>query len=282
MRIFTFILLTSFLVLLEASVNVFATGYQVGDQSFSDQEAQFSQKIIQLSYPNADPTAGEQRLIRAFKKLQILQNNGRTVTQDDLDQESARIDAGSKNLDKLTKIKNIFGSDHAEYLRIYVMPVYVERVLPFEFFPAETSIQDKRQQFVHQLFQRAQADPYHFTDLASGDQVQIETLAVAKNGIKRVRSLKILADPRASDLKKLDESTVLPSRFWWAHVIPHMKRKGQIFKKVIEAKTGWYIVRYLGRNRKYIHYLKVLHVPKVDYGSWLDSQEQSITVTPIQ
>ncbi|MCM2277960.1 MAG: SurA N-terminal domain-containing protein [Oligoflexia bacterium] len=84
-----------------------------------------------------------QQLVNARVLQEILESHGRPVTDELLRQEALRIDRDTRKPDLLAQVKAVFGADEPAYLRNYVLPVIVERLIYYEFFLKDPRIDAK-------------------------------------------------------------------------------------------------------------------------------------------
>ena len=114
---------------------------QVGNHTITAHDADYRNQVISFYYPEEKRQLGLDQLIRAYRTAEILANNGHAITPEVIENEVKRIDTQTRDPAGLAKIKAIFGEDQAAYRKIFVVPVYAERMIYFSFFLYHPEIQ---------------------------------------------------------------------------------------------------------------------------------------------
>ncbi len=107
----------------------------IGKRTLSEREIEYriNQQRFEHGQPNLSPETVVTQLVKAYLGAEILEKYNRTVTQEILDNEANRIDKTTLMPHRLKQMKEFFPK-HTDYINLFVLPVYVNQVLYFDFF----------------------------------------------------------------------------------------------------------------------------------------------------
>lgn len=213
------------------------------------------------------------KLEASARHLQILEKHGLTITHDDLVEEDKRIDDSTKSPILLKKIKEVFGKDHESYLKNYVKPGLVDRVIAFEFFPGTPSLQAGTKKTATDLIARA----------VSGKE-SLQALAESKTLVTRTISLGEKQKPHAPSKQrdarlKMFDPTEWMRTLWrpsWALGLAKKLKPGEVLDHPIEEQSAWMVVQRLETSSPQNEDYLVIVVPKLRYSEWLTSELESL------
>ena len=138
----------------------------IGHWKIYKEDIQWRDAIVQSFFPGARPGAGLKQLEKSALYLKVLENNGVTLTQKEILAEAKRIERNSRNPEHLVKIKNLFAGNEEAYLKNYVLPTLVDRVIAYEFFPNNAEIHKNSLVKAQNLIDRSKAGARPFMEVA--------------------------------------------------------------------------------------------------------------------
>lgn len=103
---------------------------RVGDYAITRRDAERKEKIVRVYYPEETRSVGVALLSRAYQAASLWPKLGAALTHDKVLEEASRIERDSKDRQRLGRIRAVFSSDEAGYLRVFVLPTLAERGLP--------------------------------------------------------------------------------------------------------------------------------------------------------
>jgi len=278
------------------SVQVLAT---VENSQITQDDVTFKEKILKIYYPEYAGDlhqAALQQLVNANIDAQILKNNGHEMNDEVLKKEAARIKQSSQKPEMLSQIQKIFEGDEASYLKNYVLPVYVERVIFYEFFLHDKKIQADSlaaaEEFLKLMLTQKKSfekiikrkseyknlKVFHFTVSASDGIVLDASKSPLQNKINP--NVPVVNSPTNSETSSvvnqfLNQHDSEEGLIWVNHIV--MKTKpGSVFDQVIDQNEIWWVVQYLGPDKNKKYRFKGVALPKADYTKWLNTEKQKI------
>lgn len=268
---------------------------KVGDYEITQQDIDRRDEIARVYYPENTSSQGLKQLTDAYIYAEILKKHGRPVTAELLQAEQERIDKQSLMPEMLARIKNIFGKDTESYRRIFVLPIYVDRVLPFEFFPNDRVIHAERLKIATRLLTEVQKDPKHFARIADDRGFTAQTFTVSLHeGLQWKPVDKSLPQPipgangsipaPASVQQVIEEQqrngASEEGRKWIEEMIKPLS-KGSVLPRVIDRDSSWLVARYLEPKPKTkdTYTLEGVLIPKIDFATWVAKEKESIKIT---
>ncbi len=161
---------------------------KVGGLTISQSEVKRRDDITRLYYPQEKRSLGEEQLTRAFAYAAILERHKQPITSEDLRKEASRIEQTSLMPDKLAQIKALFNGDEAMYLKVYILPTLVERLLYYEVFLHDPKIQQESLKPASDFLRTVLSKPQKFKQIAKAAGLQLQELELSANGLKYVSS----------------------------------------------------------------------------------------------
>lgn len=213
------------------------------------------------------------KLEASARHLQILEKHGLTVTRDDLAEEDKRIDASTRSPLLLKKIKEIFGGDHDAYLKNYVKPTLVDRIIAFEFFPRTPSLQEKSKKIAIDLIAHVESGKESLRSLAETRALVTHTISLGGRQKPRV-----LSKERSRDLRMLGPIERMKD-VWqpnWVRKFSKRLKPGEILGSPLDERTAWMVIQRLETSHQNKEEYLVVIVPKLRYTEWLASELKSL------
>jgi hypothetical protein len=262
---------------------------QVGSITITKNDSKFRNKVIQAQDPNEKRDIGLHQLTEAALNAEILRRNGHVINRDVLVKEAERIEKTTLMPEKLREIKKIFGNDYESYLNDYVLPVYANRVIYFEFFLHDQKIQYASLFKAHEILKEILS--------SGGNMDSVEK----KHGLKSAKAWFSVQFGRQwikEKNKELDETSYgmqngmseapapvrnalqsnlqnnSASQKMVTDIFSKLK-PGQVFDQPIDAHETWEIVKLL-KKEKNRYMIQVLTLPKEDFESWYQKEKESV------
>ncbi len=229
----------------------------VGSYKISEKDVQYRNQVFKNYFPEDKRELGKEELVRAFTLAQILKNNAQPLDDAILEKEAKRIDEKSQMPGRLQQLKAIFGSDRDAYLRCFVLPVYVERTLYYEFFLKNAAIQKESLKEAEDFLHKA---------------------VTSKNAFAVLKKLERFSVSR--DAKLQTQGFVVDNERWLQGVVPQVK-VGQVFPKIIDYGEHWMVAKLQSttpKNKTPVYHFEAALFPKRDYSSWLEAEKQKVPV----
>lgn len=269
----------------------------VGDASISRSDVERRDAVIKVYAPEQKESVGLLQLKKAHLYRSILSRHGQAVTDDILRAEAKRIESSTLFPEKLAAIKNVFAGDELQYLRVYVMPVYVERVIYYDFFLKNESVQAEARKPVEEFLAATSKDPTNFEVLARGKELRVRNFKVSLNGGLEWEALTPSADPVGESSKRnhpQGSGAVIPKAVQdklagsvpseegkrWIEELLRPLVPGAIIPKVIDMGESWLVVKYLGKDpsQKNTYLCQAVGFRKRDFSQWVEDEKKSISV----
>jgi hypothetical protein len=159
MIIFRTIILTLSLLLFSCS----RESGRIGEIPITPASLEQRSGIASIMYPQAGTqVVALAQLSKGYLAAELLRQDGRPVTQEQLEADAKRIDQNTKDAKRLTLIKNIFGSNRSAYLQVFILPDLAERTLYQEVYPADPAAKGKS--YDDWFWAKAARIPVHVSD----------------------------------------------------------------------------------------------------------------------
>jgi hypothetical protein len=269
-----------------------ATVVQVGDYSIKAQQIEAMDRVIRVYFPTEQRPLGKEKLIKAFSYAQILKNNGRPVSEEDLIQEEKRIEARNFLPDKLARIKSIFKEDEHGYRETYVLSSFVERELYFGFFLQAPHIQNPSKEPAIAFKLRSELAPKSFAQLAKAQGLALGRFTVStKDGVlwdrKGSQHPGYPATTSPTPSQPSSEETAKQSseegQRWISERIGSTE-PGHILPQVIDMGESWVVAKLLGpvRGQKESYSLESVHFPKANFSKWLQIEQAKVKIAGVK
>lgn len=267
---------------------------RVGSYAITKRDVEYRNKVIALDTPEIKGDYGLKQLIKHFTYAQVLADQGWKVTDEILQKESDRIDAHTLLPEKLAELKGIFGFDKESYLRLFVLPTYVERVIFYEFFAMNPGVHSTSKRAPRELLNDVLRRPADFEALAKRMGHEVGHFTVSeKDGIKtEMQEVPDLLAKRAlaagpsttvptditEHLKKGTNDDAAGENSRWVKEVAGTLKPGEVFPKIMEFQERWLIVRYLGPARPEVYRFEGVTFPKANFDEWFERQKKKVKV----
>jgi len=239
---------------------------RVGTQVITEGDVTYRNAVVRAEQPDETRDLGQEQLCRALEMAEMLRRHGRPVTDEMLAAEAQRIEKNSRDVGTLRRIQAIFGDDTKSYLRVYVLPVLVWRVAPFEFFPNDPVVQGETRLRAEKFLARAVAEPSFFFSKSVSNNSRRSFDVSERDGLRWKIPPGLKEDVRtAGDRTEGDR--------WLAEALPTLRR-GQVFRRVVDMGGRWIVARYAGATRG-VHHFDAVLFDKGDFTTWLEADLSS-------
>jgi hypothetical protein len=152
----------------------------LGSWKIYQKDIEYRDNIIRHFFPESTGSQGLRQLQQSALRLFVLEKNGVTVTPEELEAEAKRIDESTRDPEGLAKIKAIFGEDRKGYLKNYVLPGYVDRILQFEFFPIYEKAHELTLKRAQSVIEKTKSNPDVFENVMSQEGITVSTVILSK------------------------------------------------------------------------------------------------------
>lgn len=272
------------------------TVMQVGQFLITQQMINDRDKIIGISYPFQKESLGLLQLQKAYTDAQVLINNGHKINDDVLFGEMKRIEENTLAPDKLQEIKDIFSQRKEAFLKTYILPIYAQRVIFFDFFLNDPKIQNESRQKADNFLRQAKAKPQDWDQLIKSmglKSIQAEVSAI--DGFQFVKETDESADDRPGLVDKSPQSeqqAQMKAKFEqrkqktanqagekWIDEMINPTPPGSVIRQVINiGEVGWLVAYYIGPHPKKsgTHNLKVAIIPKRNFSKWHENEVKKV------
>lgn len=226
---------------------------EVGAYKITKKDINYRNKIIKLYDPKETRDLGLDQLIKVFIYAEILSSYGQSINEEALFQEAKRIDKETQLPEFLLKIKAVFNDDHESYLRVYVLPVLVERMIYYDFFINNLNVHKE-----------SYNDAKQFLKLALGRTKAFQKLG-QKQGLEFTRFV-------------VSEETDQAKR-WIKDVVSKLK-PGKVFPEVVNAEEHWKVIRYIGKDPSKAdqYLLEAVIFRKIPFDEWVKKEKLKVKV----
>ena len=267
---------------------------QVGAYSITQKDVDYREQILRLSYPQYSgdlKKAALNQLVQSLTFAEILKNNGQSITDETLKKEADRIDKTTLMPEALGRIKKIFDGDQTSYYKDYILPVYSERVIYFEFFLHDKKVQAESLEKV-ESFLRSVLSSHQASQVYRGHEVIRFTVSLAR-GIEWEEDKKSRRHSTPSSTATAETPKEIQDKFdqnqkaqvseegkrWISEIILKLK-PGETHSKVIDQQSQWWVVRYMRKKPKFhdTYEMEAAVFPKADYEKWLKAEKDRVVI----
>lgn len=238
---------------------------RAGSRTLTARDVALRDAVVREENPAETRALGFLQLCRAYELAEVLGRNGRPVTDDILIAEAKRIDAATRDRSTLERIRALFRGDEAAYRRVFVLPTYVGRVGPFEFFPNDPAVQATSRLRAETFLAKMRTDPTSFRQRRKEYDALREFEVSATDGWRWLPETPQSAS--ASAIVKCDRT--LGDR-WRKEILPHVN-PGAVVPHVIDLGHRWLVARYRGVRRS-VHAFDAALFDKGDFHRWLEAE----------
>ncbi|MEE8424160.1 MAG: hypothetical protein V3S49_06435, partial [Thermodesulfobacteriota bacterium] len=185
-----------------------------------------------------------------------------------LEQEAERIDKNTKAPDVLRKIKDVYGSDRAGYMKTFVTVVYAERVLYNEVFLKSREIHKEQYLMAEGILRNAIESPGSFNEIAEKKGVKASKLRVSrKQGVMPYDGGGKRGQTRGAGTGMAERLISVVSKI----------KQGEVYPQIIEWLEGYQVIRLVGKEgESYI--IESVFIPKRDYDEWFWEKAKKIPI----
>ncbi len=120
--------------------------------AFDEDDIARADLVEAFKYPYAKEKLGLRAIKRAYTYSVLLEKLGHTVGLNELEGELRRIDQSTLDPQKWSQMKGFFGDNHNQLLKILILPIYVERVLPFQVFPRSDIVHNESKEKARKIY----------------------------------------------------------------------------------------------------------------------------------
>ncbi len=257
---------------------------QIGSFSITKTMAEKRQQVAKIYYPEEKSEVGLGQLVRAYTFAQILKNNGKTISDEELDQEIKRIDSHSRAPEMLAQIKAIFGTDTESYKKIFILPNTVDRMI-YPFFQNSEILQKQEKQKADQFLQTVLKNSKQFEELAKKDKLPTTQVTVMKDGLVwdhlKGKSTSVVNQAAQTELQKavskqleneMRAQSESEAKVWMTQIIPNLK-PGQVHPELLDKNEVWVVLKYFGN-----HKFKTVAFQKANFEEWLAKEKEKVQV----
>ncbi|MCM2281120.1 MAG: hypothetical protein NDI61_04665 [Bdellovibrionaceae bacterium] len=268
---------------------------KVGDFTITPRMIEQREQVMRIYYPQAVEIDGLQQLVDAYLKATVLKQNGHVIDDPILANEAKRIESSTLMPEMLARVRAVFDPDPEAYLRVYVLPIYAERVIYFEFFLRHSNLQAPSLARAQDFARTVRARPAEFKSLAEKAGAQTARLTVsAREGVKWGEPHRSSEAPPpgqqalpgsiASKVEKSRQQQDQDEGRRWVQEIVGRLKVGEVFEQVIDGGERWQVVRYLGRvqgvapEANEVFEFEAAVFPKADYAQWLEAEKSRVPI----
>lgn len=259
---------------------------KIGSWKIYPSDVKARDRVIRVSFPEAKESYGLKQLEQSARYLQVLEKNGVTLTKEEIEEEARRMDRSTKDPERLALIKAIFGEDREAYLKNYVLPALVARVLQFEFFPHHADIHALSLKRAQDLILKVQDQPKEFKKRMEEQGVPVSRVTLSlKEGLlweqehrdeKRSKALDRSPKHRPDIYDQVQKNQqmlrVQEAQSWFDEFIEPLQ-DGEILSRPINDRMGLLIVQRLKSHKNGEEMdLLIATVPKLDFETWYRSE----------
>ncbi len=241
----------------------------VGTISISEKDISQRARVSEIYYPQSNRRyVALAQLIKGYVSLEILKSLGHKVDETVLEQEAGRIDRNTKAPDVLRKIKAVYGSDRAGYIKTFVTIVYAERVLYNEVFLKSREIHKEQYLMANGILIDAISSPGSFNEIAKKQGVKASKLRVSrKEGV-------VPYDSGGKRGQTGGAGTGMAERLISA--VSKIK-EGKVYPQIIEWLEGYQVIRLVKKEGE-SYVIESVFIPKRDYDEWFWEKAKKIPI----
>lgn len=259
---------------------------RVGTEVIRKRDVAYQAQISAVLTNHSNPEAARDALIRGLVQAEVLKKNGFEVTEAAVRNEAVRMSFAMKPGSSLEKVRKLFGEDDADYRRIFVHRLLVER-LTLELLD-KAPIRETTKRKAEELAAAARKDPKSFGKLATA-----RGLTVEKGELTRKDGM--LWDSEAEARKRAVQGTGIPTPFestsslivekdreyWFNEVFGGLK-DGQVRAEPLEYGRAWLVLRLVSRapakKGPELYKVEGIRVPMGEGHEWLKEQTEKVAV----
>ena len=252
---------------------------QIGSWKITKSDLAFRTEVAKIYFPDADEKAALMQLEKSARYLEILEKNGITVTEADLDAEEKRIRKQTQDPKILDQIAKVFKGDEKAYRKNFVLPNLVNHFIYFEFFLNNPKIQNVVYEKALNLIKSVEEDKsVGFEQHAEKQGYKVITIVLDKSGVQSPPSEVIdLSDKKNSalflkikrDMQKKSGSQGL--KFWRDQVLPKFQNT-QTLPRPIDQENRLLVVHLKERKSDKEAIFQVVSIDKLKFDDWLATQ----------
>lgn len=199
-------------------------------------------KIMPYLFPGETRLLGAAQLENAELYARILEKYGMGVTDVALLKEQQRIEQNTKLPENLRRIKAAFQGDDGAFRRVYVLPVYVERVIYFDLF-------------------------------RNSETIHRESLDKAQRFLKRVKNhasrFEMLAKKEGAAVARVSDKEVPGG---WGSLLMPQVHAGMVFPQVVSTEENWGVAFRSSAKKE----LRVALFRKRNFDEWVNEERAII------
>lgn len=252
---------------------------RIGSWKIYPEDIAFREQIIHIEYPEAKHGAALAQLEKSARYLQILESYGVTVTKEDLVQEADRIEKSSRDPGTLKKIKSVFGENQEAYLKNYVFPVFIQRILPYEFFPRKVDVQKVSLETAQRIIAEVQKDPARLQEIAEKEGLSVRTVSLSlEKGLRwentrqrPEREFLNTSSPVAELQNNFAEQAQKEGRLWYESFLNKLA-DGDVLDKPLNYQETFLVIQRVRQTSPDEFQLRVLAIPKITFEQWLTKE----------
>ena len=236
---------------------------KVGDIEITKKDLDYRAKVSEVYYPKSgQPYVALAQLIQSYLDESVLKAVGGKADDAAWEAEAKRVDENTKAPEVLKKIKDVYGLDHAGYIKTFIRPVYAERYLYNEIFLKSKDISKDQNEQAKKFLAEAIANPSQFEAIATKMSLKASKMKLNENtGIAPFEeSKKVLSRPENPEPAGMEQAKFLIDKI-------DKLSPGSVYPEIIEWQEGFQMIMLVDKKDKdYI--VETVSVPKRDYDSW--------------
>jgi len=236
---------------------------RIGQFEISQKMVNDREQILRLTSPK-QVGLGLRQLQEAYINAQILMNHGVVLDDRVLANEEKRVDQNTRRPEQLQQIKEIFGRRQEDYRRAFILPVYANRTIYFDFFLNDPQVQAESFAPAKVFHEAVRAKKSLWWKLVKDGRIRTaKAVLTAQEGFqfkfKGKPPESFSASPADQFGRQLIEQWIQPIQP--GHAVPEIINYGE---------AGWLVIRYVkptsGKSDSYE--LQVAVFPKINYDKW--------------
>lgn len=263
---------------------------KIGSWKITKSDLNYRTQVAKAYFPDSTEDAALKQLEKSANYLKILEKNGVTVSEQDLDAEESRILKETKDPKQLEKIKQIFKDDKQAYRKNFLKPLLVDRFIYEDFFLNNPQVQKVSHEKAMGLIHASADKTKNFEELATQMGARVNTFKITKKGMEIVGS-KIKTVPEEVRGKVIDESPKpnqavyhliqqemkrngsQPLVFWRDRILPRMK-EGEALSQPISQDTRLMVVYLKEKKSAKEATVQIAIIEKMNFDQWVAEQEK--------
>lgn len=265
---------------------------RIGSITLTAQEVDRREKILKIFSPEYDgdsKKAAFDQMLLALTRAEIMARYDLPVTHEILETEAERIEKNSLMPPVLPKIQKLFGKntseDRTSYLKLYVLPVFTERVFYQHFFLSHPKIQTESYAKALRFFKFAQKHRDLSTAASQQRLKLIEFQVSQEEGVLWGHSNEPLSTelPLAiqEKMKQLNKAQNQNEGRYWIETLLLSRSPGELIPEVLDQQQHWLVARYLkpkpGDPSTFL--MQGVRFPKADFNKWFEEEKKKILIS---